>query len=111
MNQLQKNIAKTQRKSHPTPQIPPSEEKEKCDKCKHMNKPCLAKFNHCKLPGHQTNQPQEDKAPSTWNNKDSCPFCKKGTRKTRNKITLPISSIIDDPIPPINLAHNTNSPQ
>ena len=23
MNQLQKNIAKTQRKSHPTPQIPP----------------------------------------------------------------------------------------
>ena len=67
--------------------------------------------NHCKLTGHQTNQPQEDNPPSTWNNKDSCPFCKKGTRKTRNKITLPISSIIDDPIPPINLAHNTNSPQ
>ena len=80
---------------------PPPEEKEKCDKCKHMNKPCLAKFNHCKLSGHQTNQPQEDKAPSTWNNKDSCPFCKKGTRKTRNKITHPINSIVDDPIPPI----------
>merc|ERR1711873_328043 len=53
-----------------------------------------------------TNQPQEDKAPSTWNNKDSCPFCKKGTRKTRNKITNPkithpINSIVDDPIPPI----------
>ena len=101
MKQLQKNIAKAQRESLPTPQLPPSEEKEKCDKCKHMNKPCLAKFNHCKLSGHQTNQPQEDKAPSTWNNKDSCPFCKKGTRKTRNKITLPISSIVDDPIPPI----------
>merc|ERR1712208_84323 len=84
-----------------SPQLPPSEEKEKCDKCKHMNKPCLAKFNHCKLPGHQTNQPPEDKAPSTWNNKDSCPFCKKGTRKTRNKITHPINSIVDDPIPPI----------
>ena len=95
LKQLQKNIAKTQRESHPTPQIPPPEGKEKCDKCMHMNKPCLAKFNHCKLTGHQINQPQEDRKPSTWNNKDSCPLCRKGTRKTR------ISSIVDDPIPPI----------
>ena len=90
LNQLQKNIAKTQSESQPTPLIPPLEGKEKCDKCMHMNKPCLAKFNHCKLPGHQTNQPQEDKTPSTWNNKDSCPFCKKGTRKTRNKTTCSV---------------------
>ena len=101
MKQLQKNIAKAQRESLPTPQLPPPEEKEKCDKCKHMNKPCLAKFNHCKLTGHQVNQPQEDKKPSTWNNKGSCPFCMKGTHKTRNKATPPISSIVDDPIPPI----------
>ena len=63
-----------------------------------MNNPCWAKSNHCKLTGHQTNHSQEDKTPSTWNNS---PFCKKGTRKTCNKITLPISSIVDDPIPPI----------
>ena len=65
-----------------------------------MNKPCLAKFNHCKLTGHQVNQPQGDKKPSTWNNKNSCQFCMKGTRKTRNKVT-PIISIVDDPPPPI----------
>ena len=63
-----------------------------------MNNPCWAKSNHCKLTGHQTNHSQEDKTPSTWNNS---PFCKKGTRKTCNKNTLPISSIVDDPIPPI----------
>ena len=60
MNQLQKNIAKTQRKSHPTPQIPPMKVRKNVTNYIHMNKPCWAKFNHCKLTGHQTNPSQED---------------------------------------------------
>merc|ERR1711895_56011 len=106
MKQLQRNIDKAQQKPTPTPQQPPSDQKkEKCDKCKHLNKPCSARFNHCKLPGHQRNQPQDDKTLSTWNKKDSCPFCsKKETRKTHNnnfkpKSTHPINSIVDEPIP------------
>ena len=100
LTQLQRNIAKAKREPQPTPLISPTEEKAKCDKCMYMNKPCLAKFNHCKIMGHQVNQPQGDRNPSTWNNKDSCPFCAKETRKTRNKVT-PINSIVDEPPPPI----------
>ena len=53
--QLQRNIAKVKREPQPTPLTPPTEEKDKCDKCMYMNKPCLAKFNHCKITGHQVN--------------------------------------------------------
>ena len=106
LKQLQRNIHKAQQKPTPTPQQPPSDQKkEKCDKCKHLNKPCLARFNHCELPGHQRNQPQDDKTISTWNKRDSCPFCsKKETRKTHNNNFKPksshlINSIVDEPIP------------
>ena len=116
MKQLQRNIDKAQQKPTPAPQQkptptsqqPPSDQKkDKCDKCKHLNKPCSARFNHCKLPGHQRNQPQDDKTISSWNKKDSCPFCtKKETRKTHNnnfkpKSAHPINSIVDEPIPPL----------
>ena len=99
--QLQRNIAKAkQERLLPTPLMSPPQEKAKCDKCMYMNRSCPAKFNHCRLLGHQGNQPQGDKNPSTWNNKDSCPFCTKETRKTRNKVT-PVNSIVDEPPPPI----------
>ena len=114
LKQLQRNIDRArqkptpapQQKPTPTSQQPPSDQKkDKCDKCKLLNKPCSARFNHCKLSGHQRNQPQDDKTISSWNKRDSCPFCtKKETRKTHNnnfkpKSTHPINSIVDEPIP------------
>ena len=96
MAALQKNIAKAKREEQmSTPLMRPPQEKTKCDKCLFMKKACVPRFNHCKILGHQADQPQEDKNPAAWNYKDTCPFCAKGIR---NKAT-PVRSIFDDPPP------------
>ena len=96
MAELQRNIAKAKREEQMSTQLmSPPTEKTKCDKCMITKKVCSPRFGHCKLLGHQADQPQEDKNPAAWNYKDTCPFCAKGTRKK----PTPVRSIFDDPPP------------
>ena len=97
--QLQRNIAKAKREGLlPTPLMSPPQEKAKCDKCMYMNRSCPAKFNHCRLLGHQGNQPQGDKNPWTWNNKDPCPFCTKEHIRHATKLLQSIP-LLTNPLP------------